>query len=158
MPARRVLIVEDEPDTAELIRRALARTDELEPHVVTSGERALAAAASSPPDLVILDLNLPGMSGVEVCRAFRSRPDTAAVLIIMLTARVSEDDRIAGFDAGADDYMTKPFSLRELKARVRALLRRGSDGPQRAAGVYKSADLVADFDTMALTADGRPLQ
>ena len=158
MPARRVLIIEDEPDTAELIRRALARSDELEPHVVTSGEGALAAAASSPPDLVILDLNLPGMSGVEVCRALRSRPDTAAVLIIMLTARVSEDDRVAGFDAGADDYMTKPFSLRELKARIRALLRRDSDGTQRAPGVYKSDDLLADFDTMAITADGRPLQ
>jgi DNA-binding response OmpR family regulator len=71
---------------------------------------------------------------------------------------MSEDDRVAGFDAGADDYMTKPFSLRELKARIRALLRRGSDGPLRQPAVYKSDDLVADFDTMAITADGRPLQ
>ena len=158
MPASRVLIVEDEPDTAELIRRALARSDELEPHVATSGEGALAAVASSPPDLVVLDLNLPGMSGVEVCRALRSRTDTAAVLIIMLTARMSEDDRVAGFDAGADDYMTKPFSMRELKARIRALLRRGSDGPLRVPAVYKSADLAADFDTMTITANGLPLQ
>jgi DNA-binding response OmpR family regulator len=158
MPARRVLIVDDEPDTAELIRRALARADDLEPHVATSGEAALTTVASWPPDLVILDLNLPGMSGVEVCRALRSRPDTAAVLIIMLTARLSEDDRVAGFDAGADDYMTKPFSLRELKARVRALFRRGSDGQHRVPPVYKSADLVADFDTMTITTDGHPLQ
>src|SRR5215471_8941101 len=158
MPVRRVLIVEDEPDTAELIRRALARSDELEPHVATSGEEALAAVAGLPPDLVVLDLNLPGISGVEVCRALRARPETAAVLIIVLTARTSEDDRVAGFDAGADDYMTKPFSLRELRARIRALLRRGIDGPHRAPAFYKSADLVADFDTMALTADGHPVQ
>src|SRR5215470_12457829 len=157
MPARRVLIIEDEPDTAELIRRALARTDELEPHVVTSGEGALAAVATSPPDLVILDLNLPGMSGVEVCRALRSRPDTEAVLIIVLTARMSEDDRVAGFEAGADDYMTKPFSLRELKARVRALLRRGGH-PHRTPPVYESPYLVADFEAMTITVEGHPLQ
>jgi DNA-binding response OmpR family regulator len=158
MPARRVLIVEDEPDTAELIRRALARSDDLEPHVETSGEGALAAVVGWPPDLVILDLNLPGMGGVEVCRALRARPDTATVLIIMLTARMSEDDRVAGFEAGADDYMAKPFSLRELRARIRALLRRGSEGANRAPSLYKSHELTADFETMAITADGHLIQ
>jgi len=157
MPGRRVLIVEDEPDTAELIRRALARSEDIEPHVATSGESALAAVARLAPDLVILDLNLPGMSGVEVCRALRSRSDTGAVLIIMLTARTSEDDRVAGFDPGADDYMTKPFSLRELKARIRALLRRGSH-QHRPPPIYKSPYLVADFEAMTISADGHPLQ
>src|SRR5262249_45052537 len=133
-----------------------ARSDDLEPYVAGSGEGALAAIVSWPPDLVVLDLNLPGMSGVEVCRALRARPETAAVLVIMLTARMSEDDRVAGFDAGADDYMTKPFSLRELKARIRALLRRGAEGPHRGASVYNSPDLAADFETMTITSDGKP--
>jgi DNA-binding response OmpR family regulator len=157
MPGRRVLIVEDEPDTAELIRRALARSEDLEPHVATSGEGAVTMVAGLAPDLVILDLNLPGMSGVEVCRALRSRSDTEAVLILMLTARTSEDDRVAGFDAGADDYMTKPFSLRELKARIRALLRRGSH-LHRPPPIYKSPYLVADFETMTISAGGHSLQ
>jgi DNA-binding response OmpR family regulator len=91
---------------------------------VTSGDAALKAIADEPPHLVILDLNLPVLSGFEVCRILRQRPATQHVPIIMVTARTSESDRVSGLDLGADDYVTKPFSLRELAARVRAVLRR----------------------------------
>src|SRR5690349_774855 len=108
MRGRRVLIVEDEPDTAELIRGSLARAEDLDPRAVSSGEAALTAAANTPPDIVVLDVSLPGISGVAVCRALRAQPETRDVPILMLTARTSEEDRISGFDAGADDYMLKP--------------------------------------------------
>ena len=122
-PAR-VLVVEDEHDIATLVKHTLERGGEAEVELVASGDAAIRAATQSPPDLVILDLNLPVLSGGEVCRILRARPETAGVPIIMLTARTSESDRVAGLDMGADDYVTKPFSLRELSARVRAVLRR----------------------------------
>ena len=92
--------------------------------VVVSGDAALKAVGEAPPDLMILDLNLPVVDGTEVCRLVRARPATASLPIIMLTARTGETDRVSGLDLGADDYVTKPFSLRELAARVRAVLRR----------------------------------
>src|SRR6476660_1030584 len=124
----RVLIVEDEQDIAGLIKHALEREAAVEVEIASSGDAALKAVTEEVPDLVILDLNLPVLSGVEVCRIMRGRPETAKVPIIMLTARSTESDRIAGLDVGADDYITKPFSLRELAARVRAVLRRRSNG------------------------------
>ena len=120
----RVLVVEDEQDIAALIKHALERSGDAQVDVVGSGDTALRAMTDNAPDLVILDLNLPVISGTEVCRVMRARPSTANVPIIMLTARTSESDRVAGLDLGADDYVTKPFSLRELAARVRAILRR----------------------------------
>src|SRR5918998_966162 len=120
-----VLIVEDDPDIAESLRYNLER-DGLKALIAETGEKGLAAAldAKNPPALVILDLMLPGMSGTELCRRLRREPATRRVPIIMLTARVSESDRLIGFDLGADDYITKPFGVRELMARVRAVLRR----------------------------------
>jgi DNA-binding response OmpR family regulator len=154
----RVLVVEDEADIARLIKHALERDERAAVEIVSSGEAALKAVADAPPDLVILDLNLPVLDGVEVCRLIRSRPATAGVPIIMLTARTGEADRVAGLDMGADDYVTKPFSLRELAARVRAVLRRKA-GP-RAAGMslYRGRHLVADFDAVAVTVDGDPVR
>ena len=125
MARHRVLIVEDEHDIAGLIKHTLERGGDAEARIVSSGDAALAAVAEQPPDLIILDLNLPVVSGLDVCRVLRSRVDVPHVPIIMLTARTSEDDRVAGLEHGADDYVTKPFSLRELTARVRAVLRRG---------------------------------
>ena len=122
----RVLVVEDEQDIAGLIKHALEREAAVDVEIAASGDAALKAVTEDVPDLVILDLNLPVLSGVEVCRILRGRPETAKVPIIMLTARSTESDRIAGLDVGADDYITKPFSLRELAARVRAVLRRGA--------------------------------
>ena len=155
----RVLVVEDEQDIAALIKHALERSGDAHVDVVGSGDTALRAIADQAPDLVILDLNLPVLSGIEVCRLLRAKPETATLPIIMLTARTSETDRVAGLDLGADDYVTKPFSLRELSARVRAVLRRRSGSAARdAAGVYQGTHLKADFDAVAITVDDKPVR
>jgi DNA-binding response OmpR family regulator len=155
----RVLVVEDEQDIAELIKHALERGGEATVDIVTSGDAAIKRLAEQPADLVILDLNLPVVSGFEVCRILRSKPATQHVPVIMLTARTAEADRVAGLDLGADDYVTKPFSLRELVARVRAVLRRrsapASGGP---VSIYRGRHLVADFDAVAVTVEGRSLR
>src|SRR4051794_15739227 len=104
MPKRRVLIVEDEQDVASLIKHAVERSGDTEADIVGSGDSALKAVAERPPDLVLLDLNLPVLDGVEVCRILRSRPETQRVPIIILTARAGENDRVDGLDLGADDY------------------------------------------------------
>src|SRR3954471_15701665 len=109
-----VLIVEDEQDIAGLIKHTLERTGAAEGEIVGSGDAALKAVAARPPDLIILDLNLPVLSGADVCRVLRSRAEVGHLPIIMLTAKSSESDRVAGLELGADDYVTKPFSLREL--------------------------------------------
>ncbi len=154
----RILIVEDEQDIALLIKHALDRSGEMTSEIVGSGDVALRRIAEGPPDLVVLDLNLPVISGTEVCRILRARPATANIPVIILTARSSESDRVAGLDLGADDYVTKPFSLRELMARVRAVLRRR---PQARAGpqtVYRGAHLVADFDAVSIAVDGEAVR
>lgn len=129
MPQRRVLIVEDEAKTAETIALYL-RDAGFAAEVAADGRTALQRIRADPPDLIVLDLMLPHIDGLTVCHAVRTE---SRVPIIMLTARTSEADRIRGLDAGADDYVAKPFSPRELVARVRAVLRRGAarrpDGP-----------------------------
>jgi DNA-binding response OmpR family regulator len=119
----RVLIVEDDADIAALIGHYLEKAG-FGSETVSDGGRALAKAKETEPDLIVLDLMLPGMSGLEICKALRTDNRTAAVPIIMLTARGEESERILGLDTGADDYVVKPFSPNELLARVRALLRR----------------------------------
>ena len=153
---KRVLIVEDEIDVARLIKHTLDRGGELEVEIAVTGEAALTMAAEHTPDLVVLDLNLPGFDGLEICRILRGRQASATIPIIMLTARASESDRIRGLDLGADDYMTKPFSPRELAARVRAALRRGQ--PDMRSDVYRGKHLVADFDAVAVSVDGAPVR
>ncbi|MEZ5294159.1 MAG: response regulator transcription factor [Vicinamibacterales bacterium] len=153
-----MLVVEDEQDIADLIKHTLERGGDIDVETAASGDAALKSAAELPPDLVVLDLNLPVLSGIEVCRILRQRPSTATVPIIMLTARTSESDRISGLDTGADDYVTKPFSVRELAARVRAALRRGRAAEQPQAAVYHGAHLVADFDAVAVAVDGAPVK
>ena len=155
----RVLVVEDEQDIAGLIKHALERESAIDVAIAASGDAALKSVTEETPDLVILDLNLPVLSGIEVCRIIRGRPATAKVPIIMLTARTSESDRIAGLDVGADDYVTKPFSLRELAARVRAVLRRrNGDEHDTSAPVYRGRHIVADFDAVSVAVDGRPIR
>ena len=119
----RILVAEDDHDIAQLVARYLEKAG-WEPHIEAAGDAALAFVRKNPVDVVILDLMLPGMSGLEVCRALRSDRATAAVPIIMLTARAEESDRVAGLELGADDYISKPFSPNELVARIRALTRR----------------------------------
>ena len=134
----RVLLVEDEPKLAAFIHKGLAE-DGFDVAVASSGEEALAHARTTPPDIVILDIMLPGMDGFGVCRSLRVLfPDLP---ILMLSARELVDDRVQGLDAGADDYLTKPFAFSELRARLRALLRRG-----RASGgnIVRLGDLSLD--------------
>jgi DNA-binding response OmpR family regulator len=154
--SRPILIIEDDPDIAESVRYNLER-DGLSARVAETGEKGLAAALDpkNAPSLVILDLMLPGMSGTELCRRLRREPSTRRTPIIMLTARVSEADRVAGFDLGADDYITKPFSVRELMARVRAVLRRvDENSPAR----YEDDRLTIDFADMHVICDGAPIK
>jgi len=120
-----ILVVDDEQDIAELIRYHLERAG-LAARAVGDGKQALDLIAREPPDLIVLDLMLPGVDGIEVCRRLRSGSATRAIPIIMLTAKAEEVDRIVGLEMGADDYVTKPFSPRELVARVKAVLRRAT--------------------------------
>jgi DNA-binding response OmpR family regulator len=153
-----VLIVEDEADIAGLIKHTLERSGDADALIVGSGDAALKAVADRQPDLIILDLNLPVVGGLEVCRILRSRADVPHIPIIMLTARTSENDRVIGFEQGADDYVTKPFSLRELTARVRAVLRRGDDARERRNGSYRGTRLTADFEAVSIAVDGAPVR
>ena len=154
-----MLVVEDEHDIAGLIKHTLERSGDASVEIVCRGDVALRSIAGRPPDLVILDLNLPGVSGDEVCRILRQRPETRLLPIIMLTARTSESDRVGGLDLGADDYMTKPFSLRELGARVRAVLRRRvPPGTQARQSEYRGKHLVADFEAVSIAVDGAPVR
>jgi DNA-binding response OmpR family regulator len=127
-----VLIVEDEANIRELVALHL-RLEELVPVESGDGNEGLALARSRPFDLIILDLMLPGLDGVTLCRAIRRDSPNADTPILMLTARREESDKVLGLDSGADDYLTKPFGIRELLARVRALLRRGQASQARAA-------------------------
>jgi DNA-binding response OmpR family regulator len=122
-PPTRILVAEDDPDIGTLLGHYLRRAG-FQPTVVTSGRDVMPEIRREPPELVVLDLMLPGLSGLELCRAIRADSSTAAIPIIMLTAKAEEADRIIGLEVGADDYITKPFSPNEVVARVRALLRR----------------------------------
>src|ERR1700736_729218 len=122
MPTR-ILVVEDDPDIAELVARYLGKAG-FSIEMISSGRDAVAAVTARPPDVLVLDLMLPQVDGLEICRLVRANDKTAAIPIIMLTARAEESDRIVGLEIGADDYIAKPFIPNELVARVRALLRR----------------------------------
>jgi DNA-binding response OmpR family regulator len=161
MSQTRVLIVEDEQDIAGLIRHTLLRDGHKDVEVVHTGDAALKSVADNPPDLIILDVNLPTVSGFEVRRILRGRAETARVPVIMLTARAGEGDRVTGLDLGADDYITKPFSLRELAARVRAVLRRRPREDQETRpgeSVYRGTHLVADFEAVSVAVDGQAVK
>src|SRR5438132_13353169 len=150
----RVLVVEDDKDIAALIAHYLQKTGHVVETVAT-GTAGLKRAKEAAPDLILLDLMLPGMDGLLVCQALRGDPGTASIPIIMLTARAEEAERIAGLELGADDYVTKPFSPRELTARVAALLRRVA----RPAGAAPGAPLgygpvTIDVERHAVEVDG----
>ncbi|MBK8166854.1 MAG: response regulator transcription factor [bacterium] len=129
MAGEHVLIVEDDEDIAELLEYNLQRQG-FRPSCAGTGEEGLREARENRPDLILLDLMLPGLSGLEVCRTLKDAEATAFIPIIMLTAKGEEEDIVAGFNAGADDYVTKPFRPKILLARVHAVLRRGAAGRQ----------------------------
>jgi len=135
-----VMVVEDDPTVSDVVRRYLERAG-LAVELYGDGESALARALAAPPDLVVLDLMLPGLSGLDVCRRLRAAQATP---IVMLTALGEESDRVLGLELGADDYVTKPFSPRELALRVQSVLRRAGAGQPAAAGTLRDGDLVVD--------------
>lgn len=164
-----ILIIEDDPDIAESIRYNLEREGAFSAQVALTGEEGLNIAlgkepirrgtegANPTPDLLILDLNLPGMNGFELCRRFRTEELTRRTPIIVLTARIEESDKVRGLELGADDYMTKPFSVRELVARVRAALRRSGFEAQTPK-LYDDGWLKIDYADFAVFSQGQTVK
>jgi two-component system phosphate regulon response regulator PhoB len=155
MPSR-VLIVEDEPDLAELVRFHLTKAG-FATEVTHSGRAGLEAIRRARPALVVLDLMLPDVSGTDVCREVRADAKLRDLPILMLTARAEEVDRVVGFELGADDYVTKPFSPRELVLRVRAILRRSEGEPQKGV-VLQRGGLLLDLERHRCTASGAEVE
>lgn len=141
MSGEKVLVVEDEEDIQELIRYNLAR-EAYQVTCVTSGEDALKSARHLSPDLMVLDLMLPGVDGLEVCRNLKSDPSTATIPVVMVTAKGEERDVVTGLEMGADDYVTKPFSPKILLSRVKAVLRRRVEPPQDSNQILQRKDLT----------------
>src|SRR5690242_9218532 len=145
MAGKKILVVEDEPDIRKLVHYNLAQ-EHFQTLEAEDGERALRLLERERPHLIILDLMLPGLSGLELCKQLRDRPETRRLPILMLTAKASEADRVVGLEMGADDYLTKPFSPRELVARVKALLRRSDMQNGSTSGeVYEKGTLKINF-------------
>jgi DNA-binding response OmpR family regulator len=156
-----ILIIEDEPDIAESIRYNVERNGEFTAQVAHDSQaalrilygKAITSQPQPPVTLILLDVNLPDMNGFELCRRFRAEAATRQTPILMLTARVEEADKVKGLDAGADDYVTKPFSVRELVARVKALLRRSgyqNEAPQ----IYEDDQLRVDYGGFQVLCEG----
>src|SRR5512138_3905496 len=157
MSRKSVLVVDDERDLVEILAFNLRR-EQYEVAVAYDGESALAAARRSPPDLVILDLMLPGLGGLEVCRRLRADPRTAKVPVIMLTAKGEETDAVVGLAQGADDYVRKPFGVKELMARVAAQLRsQARAAEEEHPRVLRFGDLVIDSDRFVASLAGQDL-
>ena len=152
----RVLVVDDEPDILELIRLNLTQAG-FDVDTAENGEQALEALHRTTPDLVLLDLLLPDRPGTDICRDIRSHPDFSELPVIMLTAKGEEVDRVVGFEIGADDYVTKPFSTRELVLRVKAVLRRRRGAPEAAVNLTHGP-LTLDLERHRCTVDDAEVQ
>lgn len=151
----KILIVEDEEPLALILRYNL-EADGFKVKVAHRGDEAEIAVSEDPPDLIVLDWMLPGLSGLELCRRWRSGRNSRNIPIIILTARSEEADRIRGLTTGADDYVVKPFSVPELMARIRAILRRAN--PERIANILTVGDIVLDRDAHRVTRNGREVR
>ena len=161
-PMKHILVVDDEEDIVELVSYNLVK-EGFSVDSAYDGGPALERIRNSPYDLVIVDLMLPGMQGLELCRIIRSDAALSRIPVIMLTAKGEEVDRVLGLEIGADDYITKPFSPRELVARVKAVLRRADDPRTSAPGaggdtVLKIKDIIIDREKYAVSAGGRPVK
>lgn len=157
MAKEKILVVDDEEDILELVEYNLARSG-YGVLSVTTGEDALRSARAESFDLVLLDLMLPGVDGLEVCRVLKNDPQTSSIPILMLTARGEETDIVAGLEAGADDYVTKPFSPRVLLARIKALLRRSARSLPSVEERIKRGALEIDPGKREMHLDGRPVE
>jgi len=152
---QKILVVEDEPDIRKLVNYNLAQ-EHFKVIEAEDGEQALKVIQRDKPHLVVLDLMLPGLSGIEVCKILRERAETAKLPILMLTAKAGEADRVVGLEMGADDYLAKPFSPRELVARVRAILRRADGNANKEVPpAYEKGGLKIDFTTYEVFARGK---
>jgi DNA-binding response OmpR family regulator len=154
--AQTILVVDDDREIARLVRAYLEQGG-FSASCAYDGASALRAVQAERPDLLVLDLMLPDRDGLEIARALRADPATAALPILMLTARVDDTERIVGLELGADDYVTKPFSPREVVARVRAILRRAA-GPAAPAQRLQRGDLLLDLDAHRATVAGEPVE
>ena len=155
MPHKRVLVVDDETDILELVEYHLVR-EGYSVRLVETGESALEAVTRHPPDLVILDLMLPGLDGMEVCRRLKANSETRSIPVMMLTAKGEDSDIVSGLEVGADDYLSKPFSPRVLTARVRALLRRNS--PEAESKLIRAGALAINTARHEVHVDGVPVE
>lgn len=155
---KRIIVVEDEADLADLLSYNLRRAG-FETEIAKDGQAGLRRILEVVPDLVVLDVMLPHMSGLQVARQVRTTPKTASVPIIMLTAKAEEGDQVAGLQVGADDYVTKPFSIKVLLARVDAMLRRSRNGSGAETGdLLEFKDIVADLSTHEVKVSGEPIK
>lgn len=156
MPEERILVVDDEEDILELVRFNLAK-EGYQVICATTGEKAVEITRSELPDLVVLDLMLPGMAGLEVAKFLKNDPDTQNIPIVMLTAKGEESDIVTGLELGADDYVTKPFSPRILVARVKAVLRRQAAKPPNGSEVVKIHNLFIHPGRREVRVDNKPV-
>jgi two-component system phosphate regulon response regulator PhoB len=156
MAKPRILIVEDEPSLAEVLAYNFQR-EGYDVVIAQDGREGMRKAQTLLPDLIILDLMLPGISGLDLCRELRASANTAGIPVLMLTAKAEETDQVVGFAVGADDYVTKPFSVKVLLQRVKVLLRRAST-PEAAAEVVERGGIRIDKRSHRATLDGEPLQ
>jgi len=154
MSKEKILIVEDEKDIVKMLEYNLKK-DGYSTLSARNGEDAIDSAKRSQPNLILLDLMLPGMDGLEVCRTLKAERKTSNIPIIMLTAKSQESDKIVGLELGADDYVTKPFSPRELIARIKAVLRRGKE---KLPELFKLGGLEIDFSKIAVTVKDKPVE
>ncbi|MBZ5728065.1 MAG: response regulator transcription factor [Acidobacteriia bacterium] len=154
MSAGKILVVDDDPQIRRVMKATLV-AHHYEVIEARTGEDALEKAPHEMPNLVLLDMNLPGMGGLETCRAFRAGSD---IPVIILSVRNSEKDKVAALDAGADDYVTKPFSIEELLARIRAALRRSPSSPEGGPRSFTSPGLEIDFETRHVRAQGKDVR
>jgi two-component system phosphate regulon response regulator PhoB len=154
MARKRIVIVEDEPDMAELVALRLRR-EHYDVEVANDGQQGLSLIRNKPPDLVVLDIMLPGMPGTELMKELRSDPETANVPVVMLTAKSEESDVVLGLHLGADDYVTKPFSMSVLLARISAVLRRMEGAPGQDKGILTAGPIRVNQDTHQVSVDGK---
>jgi len=152
----KILIVEDEKDIVKMLDYNLKK-EGYRTLAASDGEEALDKAAREHPDLILLDLMLPEVDGLEVCKALKKEPETAAIPVIMLTAKTQETDKIVGLELGADDYVTKPFSPRELLARIKAVLRRSRE-KEKLPGAMAVGGLTLDFDRISVSVNKKHIE
>ncbi len=154
---KKVLIIDDEPDVADLVAYHL-KAKGYQTETVTNPNVGVGTARTFMPDLVILDIMMPDLNGIQICRILRADPKLRKTPILFLTARAEEADRIAGFETGCDDYVCKPFSIKELTLRIQSILRRASDEPSDGIKRLQVGAIILDIDRHEVTVNGRPIE